>query len=121
MKCYLAGPMRGIEFFNAPAFHAAAAKLRAEGHEVFSPAEQSNKLFGEAVRNSANGDEGALGGDELTIARTVFHLDLAYICLHAEAVVLLPGWERSRGATAERAVAIALGLQVIYLLAPHAS
>lgn len=115
MKIYLAGAMRGVEFFNAPAFHSAAAKLRADGHEVFSPAEQSNKLFGEAVRNSANGDEGALGGDEMTIARTVFHLDLAYICLQSDAVALLPGWERSRGATAERAVAVALGLKVIEL------
>jgi len=112
MKVYLAGPMRGIAQFNAPAFHEAAARLRAEGHEVFSPAEQGIKLFGEEVRDSAGGDEGKMAGDEMTIARTVFHVDLAYICLQAETVVLLPGWERSRGAKAERAVAYALGLEV---------
>ena len=115
MKIYVAGPMRGFPEFNAPAFHAATAKLRADGHEVFSPAEQSNKLFGEAVRNNAHGDEGAMGGYEMTIARTVFHLDLAYICLQADAVALLPGWQNSRGATAERATALALGLKVIEL------
>lgn len=105
--------MRGYPEFNSPAFAYATGRLRADGHEVFSPAEQSNKLFGESIRNNANGDEGALGGDEMTIARTVFHLDLAFICLHADAVVLLPGWEKSRGATAERAAAIALGLKVL--------
>lgn len=112
MRIYLAGKMRGVPEFNAPAFRAATDWLRAEGHEVFSPAEQSEKLFGAELRKNANGDEGRLGGDEMTIGRTVFHLDLAYICLHADAVCLLPGWENSKGATAERAVAIALGLEV---------
>ena len=59
--------MRGHPEFNAPAFAAAAADLRAVGHEVFSPAEHSVKLFGEAVRKSAAGDEGRMGGDEMTI------------------------------------------------------
>lgn len=115
MKIYLAGPMRGIPEFNAPAFHAAAAKLRADGHEVFSPAEQSIKLFGDAVRKAAAGDEGAMGGDAETIGRTVFHLDLTYICLQAEAVALLPNWRNSKGATAEHATALALGLSVMEL------
>ena len=111
MKIYLAGPMRGHPEFNAPAFAAAAADLRAVGHEVFSPAEHSVKLFGEAVRKSAAGDEGRMGGDEMTIGRTVFALDTQYICLHADAVAMLPGWRDSKGATAEFYVARALGLE----------
>ena len=116
MKIYLAGPMRGYPEFNAGAFSEAARQLRAEGHEVFSPAEQSVKLFGDAVRKNASGDESKMGGDEMTISRTVFHLDLTWICLQADAIAMLPNWQASRGATAEHATAVALGLQVLYLV-----
>lgn len=115
MKVYLAGPMRGYPNFNREVFTAAAQYLRDIGHEVYSPSEMSEKLFGQAVRDNADGDEGRMRADAETIGRTVFHLDLTYICLNAEAVALLPGWEKSKGATAERATAIALGLKLIYL------
>ena len=38
-RIYLAGPMSGLPDFNYPAFHAAAAVLRAQGHYVENPAE----------------------------------------------------------------------------------
>ena len=41
--------------------------------------------------------------------------DTAYICLKADAVAMLPGWKNSKGATAERALGIALGLRILYL------
>lgn len=115
MKIYLAGPMRGKPNFNRAAFKAAADKLRGDGHEVYSPSDMSLLLFGERVGNNANGDEGEMGGDELTISRTVFHLDMTYICLQADAIALLPGWENSRGARAEKAAAEAIPLKIIYL------
>lgn len=46
MRVYLAGPMRGVPHFNFPAFHAAAAELRARGYVVFSPAEADNDRHG---------------------------------------------------------------------------
>lgn len=92
--------MRGIPEFNFPAFHAAAAKLRADGHDVFNPAENDEKMLAR--------------GEKVTI-RNCLGIDLAWICAEAEAVALLPGWVNSKGARAEHATAIALGLQVILL------
>ena len=38
-KLYLCGPMTGLPEFNRPAFHAAAAELRAAGYHVENPAD----------------------------------------------------------------------------------
>jgi NTP pyrophosphatase (non-canonical NTP hydrolase) len=116
MKLYLAGPMTGYPNFNFPAFHAAAAKLRAEGNEVFNPAER------DLVRDGKDWGNEVPSGDAVELAskgfskRVALADDLAYICGEADGVALLPGWEKSTGATAERATAIALGLDVIELL-----
>jgi hypothetical protein len=112
VKIYLAGAMRGHPNFNREAFAHWAGVLRAKGHEVFSPAEYSVRLFGPAVRDNANGDEGQMGGDELTISRTVFNVDLSWICTQADAVALIPGWEKSKGASAEAACGRALPILV---------
>lgn len=97
MKIYVAGPMRGIPEFNFPAFHVAAAKLRAEGHLVFNPAERDIQHH-----------------DGFNL-REALKDDLEFICLHADAVAVLPGWESSKGAQAEVATAKALGLAIIEL------
>lgn len=119
MNIYLAGPMRGIKDFNFPAFHAAAAKLRAEGHVVFNPAERDIEEFGREKVRSATGSGAELaenlGMTHLGLARHVFKFDTDYICTKADAVALLPGWGTSKGAIAERALAVAIGLQVIEL------
>ncbi len=96
MKLYLAGPMRGLPYYNYPAFHAGARRLREVGHEVFDPADLTYE-WDEAGSRKAMGEE------------------LAWICAEADALALLPGWERSLGAKAEMATAEALGLPV-YLI-----
>jgi hypothetical protein len=103
MKIYLAGPMRGYPKFNFPAFDEWAAKLRAAGHEVFSPAEKGLEKHAEANQES------------LAFRRAVFSLDMDWICNHADAVAMMPRWVESRGAFAEWACANAVGLQIIYL------
>ena len=104
MKVYLAGPMTGIPQFNFPAFHAAAKKLREDNHTVFSPAEADMAKWGdmETILREAS-------------YRVCLHTDLNWILDHAEAIALLPGWEKSAGAQAEWALARALGLKFIYL------
>lgn len=94
MRVYVAGPMRGHPDLNFPAFNEASMRLRMEGHVVFNPAENS----------PADAD-----------MRQCMAIDTAWICSSAEAVALLPGWEKSLGARAERALADALGLEIIYL------
>jgi hypothetical protein len=116
MKIYLAGPMRSIPLFNFPAFYAAAEKLRAEGHEVFSPAERDNDIHGTDIsEGNTTGDEALAAAQHGFSLRDALCDDLTYICMDAEAVALLPGWENSKGAVAERATAVALGLERIYL------
>jgi len=90
---YLAGPMTGVEDFNYPAFRAAAAKLRAEGHNVISPAEYDRH--------------------ELEWRPWIDYMrrDLRLLLL-ADEVRVLPGWEHSRGASLEVHVARELGMKV---------
>ncbi len=114
MKIYLAGPMRGVKDFNYPAFHAAAEKLRADGHFVFSPAEHDQKVYGKDISNPA-GDPRIAAEQHGFDIRSALADDCDFICRHADALYLLPGWERSRGAKAERAIAKALSLHIVYL------
>lgn len=117
LKVYLAGPMRGLPHFNFPAFMRAAENLRAAGYEVFNPAERDEADFGKVA--APLGDEHTFARDVgLTtdaLRRRVFQADTEFICRHAAGVALLSGWERSKGACAEKALAEALGLMIFYL------
>lgn len=124
MKIYLAGPMRGYPNFNFAAFDFAAAKLRAEGHEVFSPAERDRAAYGVEIENNPTGDESKVTNPACTINDCML-ADTDWICRQADIVALLPGWEKSSGANAELALGKALGLSYIVLgkafLAPEAN
>ena len=107
--------MTHLPFFNTPNFRVATDALRADGHEVFSPVERNEKKFGpDILMQCPTGSpaEAAAFGFDL---REAFLDDLTYICLHADAVALLPDWKNSKGARAEYAVALSLGLKVIEL------
>lgn len=115
MKLYLAGPMRGYENFNFPAFDYAAAKLREVGFEVFSPAENDRKTIGGENFVNKTGDEKELEAKTGFNIRKALRDDTHYICVHADGIALLPGWEKSVGAVAEHALARALGHTIIIL------
>lgn len=114
MRVYLAGPMRGIPEFNFPAFHKAAKVLRAMGHEVFNPAESDEEVYGEGFASgNLTGNEEEAAAQKGFSLREALERDLTWITRHAEAIALLPGWEKSRGARAEYSTAEALGLSMI--------
>lgn len=94
-RVYLAGPMTGLPDLNYPAFDRAALFLRRHGYTVVSPAEH----------------------EELPDSRTYeewlrWSLGLLLTC---QSIALLPTWELSKGARAEKAVAEALNMRHIYL------
>jgi hypothetical protein len=108
-RVYVAGPMRGVPDFNFPAFASATARLREVGFEVFSPAERDLNAGFDPTGLTGNEDLAAHGFD----LRHALAVDLDYVCRMADAVAVLPGWERSSGARAEVAAARALGLDVL--------
>lgn len=98
---YLAGPMADLPQFNAPAFDAAAADLRHRGFIVINPVDLDLEVgFDPAVDSPEDFDL------ESTIRRDVNAL------LDCDMIVMLPGHERSKGATAERYVAQWAGIPV---------
>lgn len=88
---YVSGPMTGLPDFNRPAFHVEAARLRALGYQVESPAENTG------------------GGSWLGYMR----LALVQVAI-CDWLYMLPGWERSKGAEIEHRLALDIGLAVFY-------
>ena len=115
MRIYLAGPMRGIPEFNFPAFFAAEEELLKTGYEVFNPARRDVEKYGIEVYQSPTGRLDEINPKINFSLREAMEADSIFICRHAEAIALLPGWEKSKGASAEKALADAIGLEVMYL------
>lgn len=115
-RVYIAGPMTGIPQFNFPAFDAAALDLRKLGFDVVSPSELDDPEDREAALASPDGKMN--GGHHMNktwgdfLARDVKLIADGGI----EAVVVLPGWEQSRGARLETFVAAALCGLGVYTL-----
>jgi hypothetical protein len=99
---YVAGPMRHIALFNFPAFDAAAALLRSQGHTVINPAELDRAV-------GINEHTDPLPPDFL---RGAMRRDLDAIC-GCDAIALLPGWANSKGVGVELALANLLGLEIL--------
>lgn len=107
---YIAGPMTGLPQFNVPAFERMAMRLRFAGFEIISPAELDSEGVKAAALISADGKldaNGKLAGETWgdMLAR-----DVKIIAdVVRDGVVVLPGWERSRGARLEVFVATLCG------------
>jgi dATP/dGTP diphosphohydrolase/uncharacterized protein DUF4406 len=94
-RCYIAGPMRGYESFNFPAFDLARDELVNAGWSAFSPAD-------------ADRDLGWDDGSERNLWEYMEH-DLAAVA-RSDALFMLEGWEDSQGATLEFHNAKVLGI-----------
>lgn len=123
---YIAGPMRGYPAYNFKAFEKAQYVVRdhaahfASGEvEVFNPAlndiERSHlwdMLDAPEATNWAKAGQWLLDNPQEFDLRASLGEDLAWIAEKATDLVLLDGWEKSKGARAEYALAVALGLQI---------
>jgi hypothetical protein len=95
-KCdatYISGPMSNLPGFNYPAFNRAAASLRSRGIRVENPAEN---------------DPPTCGTWEGWMKIAILQL------LRCTSIVMLPGWENSRGARLEHELAVDLGMNITF-------
>jgi len=119
-RVYVAGPMQGKPEFNFPTFNAVAWALREQGHIIFNPAERDIERH-HGVDISKGNNEGSLDKVKSTHGfslREALAEDTNFICLVANTIIMLPGWEKSNGAQAEHRLAVALqseGMEVEYL------
>lgn len=104
-EAYIAGPMTNRPGFNFSAFDAVAAELRGQGVVTYNPHERDAEEY-PGIDDAA----ATLTGDVVALAAEVgFSLaaamvwDLARV-IESDAIVLLPEWETSSGARAERFV-----------------
>lgn len=94
MRVYISGPMTGYEDYNRSAFMEAEKDLTDAGYEVFNP--------------------GAIIVDEDFNLKNIAIIDLVSLC-ECDGIYMLDGWEQSKGARAEYAVAQWIGLRRVNL------
>jgi hypothetical protein len=109
---YIAGPMRGIRHFNFPAFDAARDRLKGDGWKPISPADLDRAIGFDEKAFPDDYDWRDLGEIGFNLSDAVSR-DVEQI-QRCNAIFMLNGWEKSKGATAEKAIAEWLGLEVMY-------
>ena len=109
---YLAGPMRGIAFYNFPMFDQVAHSLRVAKYEVINPADEDRKEdnFDPTLQPKFADPANCVvqpGTDFGKIIRRCFEA-----VMRCDEIVLLPGWENSSGAIAELFIAVWSGKRI---------
>lgn len=95
---YISGPMSGLENFNYSNFTRVSAELQMKGYnkkDIINPVEL----------------EKAMTGDRSY--RSLIKNDVLFL-LECSEIYMLKGWEKSLGARAEHAVAVAMGMKIHY-------
>ena len=109
---YVAGPMRGYENYNFPAFDRCSRVLREQGWNVINPAEL-DKDTGKPMSDPMSFAPDTNYEDH-EFMRKALRRDMVAICDQCTAIYMMSNWERSKGAKAEHALAKALGLSIFY-------
>lgn len=107
MRAYVAGPRTGVPDYNRAAFKEAKAELQTQGWSILSPVDFDDPQDGMTE-----------GGDGTPLPERVYTRGLeqciAKMCsAKIDAVIVLPGWEQSRGAVLEVYVAGELGKRIL--------
>ena len=105
-KVYIAGPMTGIENYNKKNFDKAERLLEGLGYEAFNPAH--TEVY---ERVQAENDPFEV---QVKVGRECLAFDLEWICMNADIIYFLKGWERSKGSMAEFYTGLACGLEFMY-------
>lgn len=109
---YLSAPMRGVPYFNFPAFDAARDRLTAEGWKVISPADIDREHGFDPKDLPRDTDWNDLSGLPFTI-EDCFERDIEAV-KKCDAIYMLKGWQNSTGAQAEYWCARWLHKEVLY-------
>jgi hypothetical protein len=107
-KIYIAGPMSGMKDFNFPAFFEAEHQLEKLGYEVINPAHNDGATVQEALQSAGTPDS------PNKLWSYYMKRDLPHV-MDVDMLCVLPGWQNSKGASLEVAVARALGLPLMVL------
>ena len=108
-RAYIAGPMTGYPDHNARAFALAKDALSRSGYEPISPLDLN--LASGIVSVTPGG--GVLQTDQYDWS-TAMVGDIRAL-VRCDAIALLPGWQKSRGASLEEHIARSLGLRRFYV------
>lgn len=102
LRVYIAGPMTGIDHFNYPSFYEAHDEIRAnnDGVVILSPAhDDDGEIIAPPIPAYAKSHD--------------FYLRQALAkLLEANAIYMLPGWEKSTGARLELTMAKTMGMEL---------
>lgn len=100
---YICGPMTWIPRFNFPAFDEAAAYLRLLGLEVISPAELDDPEIRRKALASVDGAPHSVPGETWG---DFLSRDVKLVADGVGSIMVMEGWEKSRGARLEAFVAV---------------
>lgn len=100
IRVFLSGPMTGIKDYNFPLFNHVAEVFRKCGYEVVNPVDICKKYKKERVLSDKSVFD-AMIAEQQESERT------------CNALVLLPGWENSKGVRLELKTAIEQNMRII--------